>query len=105
MPEYPWVATLDESQLTEGNMAPVFPRGLSMLLIRKGGRVYALANRCAHMGCTLAGGQLDGPNLQCECHDWKYDISTGEFVDAPMIRIPTYQTRSEAGKIWVKLEG
>ena len=99
-----WVPTLDESQLLEDSVTPVFPKGVSIILIRKEGRIYALRNRCAHMSCTLAGGRLDGYTLQCSCHDWKYDITTGEFLAAREIAIPTYGCKSQDGKIFVKLE-
>jgi 3-phenylpropionate/trans-cinnamate dioxygenase ferredoxin subunit len=104
MKEHVWVPALDEARLEEGTIALAFPKGISIILIRKDGHTYALRNRCAHMSCTLAGGRLDGYTLQCPCHDWRYDITTGEFLDAREITIPTYPCRSEDGKILVKME-
>jgi 3-phenylpropionate/trans-cinnamate dioxygenase ferredoxin subunit len=99
-----WRPTLDESDLREADIGVAVPHGISIVLIKKNGRVYALRNRCAHMGCTLAGGRLDGYTLQCPCHEWRFDITSGEFVDAREIRIPTYNCRSHEGKIWILLE-
>ena len=42
--------------------------------------------------------------LQCPCHEWKYDITTGEFLDARVITVPTYRCKSEDGKVLVELE-
>jgi len=99
-----WVPTLDESLLQEDTINLVFPKGVSIILIKRGGQIYALRNRCAHMSCTLAGGRLDGYTLQCPCHEWKYDITTGEFLEARAITIPTYRCKSQDGKILVNLE-
>jgi nitrite reductase/ring-hydroxylating ferredoxin subunit len=98
-----WVPALDESALAEGAIAVVYPQGLSILLIRTGGRVFALRNRCAHMACTLARGKLEGYSLRCPCHTWRFDIRTGEFLDAREISIPTYECRSVGHVIHIRL--
>src|SRR5258708_35452175 len=90
-----WVPTLDESELHEDTVYLTFPKGVSIILIKKDGRVYALRNRCAHMSCTLAGGRLDGYTLQCPCHEWKYDITTAEVLEAREITVPPYPCKSE----------
>jgi nitrite reductase/ring-hydroxylating ferredoxin subunit len=99
-----WVPTLDESHLQEETINLVSPKGVSIILIKKDARIFALRNRCAHMSCTLAGGRLDGYTLQCPCHEWKFDITTGEFIAAREIKVQTYPCKSQDGKIHVKLE-
>ena len=104
MEEDLWVPTLDESHLREETINLVSPKGVSIILIKKDARVFALRNRCAHMACTLAGGRLDGYTLQCPCHEWTFDIATGEFIAAREIKVQTYPCKSQDGKILVKLE-
>lgn len=104
MKESTWVPALDESDLTEDTINMSFPKGVSIILIKKAGHIYALRNQCAHMSCTLSGGRLDGYTLQCPCHEWKFDITTGEFIDAREIKVQTYVCKSQDGKIHVKLE-
>jgi len=99
-----WVNALDESQLAEDTINVAFPKGVSIILIKKGGRIFALRNRCAHMACTLASGQLDGYTLQCPCHEWKFDIATGEFLAARTLRVPIYRCKTESGKVFIELE-
>jgi nitrite reductase/ring-hydroxylating ferredoxin subunit len=99
-----WVRVVDESALMEGTINLVFPRGVSIILIKRDARIYALRNRCAHMSCTLAGGRLDGHTLQCPCHEWKFDITTGEFIDARELKVQTYPCKSEDGQVQVKME-
>ena len=105
MDENVWIPTLDESDLQEGAISLVFPKGVSIILIKKQGQIYALRNRCAHMSCTLAGGRLDNYTLQCPCHEWKFDITSGEFLAAREIKVQTYLCKTQDGKVHVKLEG
>ncbi len=100
----PWVFVIEEKKLQENSVSPVFPKGLSVLLIKKAGQIYAISNKCAHMGCGIGGGSLKDYTLQCLCHDWRYDIRTGEFLDAREIKIPMYPWRLVDGGIYVNIE-
>ncbi len=99
-----WVPTVDDAKVKEGRYVPVYPKGLGILVVRQDGDLFAVANKCAHMGCPLEGGKLDGFTLECPCHDWRFDVRDGEFLDASEIRIPTYAVRVEDGKVLVRVE-
>ena len=98
-----WTSVLDDSALPEGQMAAVYPLGVNVLLARVGGAVYAISGKCAHMACPLFMGKLAGYTLTCPCHDWRFDIRTGKFLDAPELGVAVYPTKSEAGKLFVNL--
>jgi nitrite reductase/ring-hydroxylating ferredoxin subunit len=49
-------------------------------------------------------GTLDGYNLVCPCHDWRYDIRTGRFRAAPELGLTVYPVKAETGKIYVSLQ-
>jgi len=100
----PWVFVIEEKIVREDGMYFVFPKGLSVLLIKKAGQIYALSNKCAHMGCGMGAGVLKGYTVQCPCHDWKYDIRTGEFLDAREIKIPMYPWKLVDGRIYINVE-
>lgn len=98
-----WVFAIEEEKLPENTLQAVFPKGIPILLIKRGGKIHAISNKCAHMACTLAGGFLEGPTIKCPCHDWKFDIRTGEFLDAKEITITTYELRLSEKKVFVKV--
>ena len=98
-----WVQAADETKLKEDWINVAFPKGISVVLVKREGKLFAVRNRCYHMSCTMGGGKLDGYILQCPCHDWRYDIRTGEFLDAKELRIDTYETKVEGGKVYVRL--
>jgi len=91
------------AKIPEGRPYAVFPRGLPVLLVRRGAEVYALENRCAHMGCPLAAGTLDGYVLTCPCHDWRFDVRDGRFLDAPELGVRTYAASLRAGRVFVRI--
>ena len=33
------------------------------------------------------------------CHDWRFDVRSGTFADAPELGIQVYAAKSEAGKL------
>jgi len=91
------------AQLAEGKPLAVFPRGLPVLLVRRGNAVFALENRCPHMGCPLAAGSLEGYTLTCPCHDWRFDIRDGKFSNAAEIKARVYAVEISGGKVRVRI--
>jgi|ERR1035438_2552604 nitrite reductase/ring-hydroxylating ferredoxin subunit len=98
-----WTYVMDDSGLPEGGMAPVYPLGVNVLLARVGGAIYAVSGKCAHMACPLFTGRLEGYTVVCPCHDWRFDVRTGRFLDAPELGLTAYPTKFEGGKLFVSL--
>lgn len=100
-----WVSTIDDSKVLDGRYVAVYPKGLGVLLVRIGGELHAISNKCAHMACPLEGGKLEDGVITCPCHDWRFDVRSGEFLDAPELKLATYPTKVEGGKVLVGLRG
>jgi 3-phenylpropionate/trans-cinnamate dioxygenase ferredoxin subunit len=100
-----WIHALQSEQLLDGKAVPVKINGQRVVLARAGGKIFALHNECPHLGCPLHRGRLDGFLLQCPCHDWLFDLRTGEFTLAPEIKIPTFPAREENGEILLRTGG
>ena len=56
------------------------------------------------MACPLSAGAIEGYTIKCPCHDWTFDIRTGEFLDAKEIRIPVFEWKLKDGKIFIKMK-
>merc|ERR1719183_3198141 len=58
--------------------------GQKVLLAADGGEVYALSNKCAHMGISLVGktkllqGEVSGGCITCPAHGTKFALKNGE---------------------------
>lgn len=98
-----WTYVIEETALPDGGMTPVYPLGVNLVIARVGGTVYAVEGKCTHMACPLFMGVLDGYTLTCPCHDWRFDIRTGKFLDAPELGLAVYPTKTEEGKLFVDL--
>lgn len=98
-----WQAACEAKALHEKGRIAVRVQGRPILLIAQQGAIYALHNHCPHLGCPLARGQVEGYSLICPCHDWAFDIRSGEFLHAPEIKVQTFETRVASGHVYVKL--
>ena len=74
------VARTDE--LDEGQMTHVIIGSQDILLAKVEGTVYAMDNRCGHLGTLLHEGDLDRGIVECPGHKIHYNVTTGEYVGA-----------------------
>lgn len=100
-----WIRVLSETDLPEGKAVRAGAAAFQLVLARVRGEVYALENICPHLGCPLHRGKLEGYNLICPCHDWTFDIRTGEFTAAREIKIRVFPVKLEAGSILAGING
>ena len=64
-----WTPVLDEAELEERKLAGATADGVEVLLVRSRERLYAIADRCSHRGCSLQEGKLnDDDTVTCPCH-------------------------------------
>jgi 3-phenylpropionate/trans-cinnamate dioxygenase ferredoxin subunit len=64
----------------EGVMREVKADDREVLMVRSGGKFYAAAARCPHMGGRLAQGKLEGTVVTCPLHGSQFDLSDGHVV-------------------------
>lgn len=105
--EYPekYTAVFDDDELKEGKPVRADYKGVPILLVRKDGDVFALAETCAHLGGPLSEGKLDGACIVCPWHGSTFDLATGDVVEGPSaFPQPRMETRVRAGKIEVRRE-
>lgn len=95
---------MDDTALIEGAPTAVYPLGVNVLLARVDGAIHAVSGACAHLGCPLITGALEGHTLMCPCHDWRFDLRTGRFLDAPELGLRVFNTRFDQGKIFINLD-
>ena len=67
----------------------------TLVLIRNGDGVYALDNRCPHMGFPLDRGSVDDGILTCHWHHARFDLATGGTFDLWADDVPAFPTDSD----------
>src|SRR5918995_461717 len=73
-----------------------------ILVIYDGGRVFALDNRCPHMGFPLDRGSMEDGILTCHWHHARFDLASGCTFDLWADDIPTCPVEVRDGEVWVK---
>lgn len=86
----------------EGGCLAADADGLPIVLVRDGGRVTALENRCPHAGAPLSEGFVEPGRITCSWHGWTFDSSTGASLDDPALSVPAFEVRVEDGEIYVR---
>src|SRR5690554_905085 len=64
-------------------------------------QIYALDNRCPHMGFPLHMGSLCDGILTCHWHHARFDACSGGTFDPWADDVPTYEVKLEESQIWV----
>ena len=98
-----FVPVLADSELAEGQMRRVEAGGVSVLVARRDGAVFAVAEVCSHMGGPLAEGQLEGDSVRCPWHGSRFALEDGRVLDGPAtFPQPCFDARIRGGRIEVR---
>ncbi|WP_247514234.1 Rieske (2Fe-2S) protein [Bradyrhizobium sp. 157] len=73
-----------------------------ILVIYDRGRVFALDNRCPHMGFPLERGSLEDGILTCHWHHARFDLESGCTFDLWADDVPICPCEVRNGNVWVK---
>jgi len=73
-----------------------------ILLVYDRGRVFALDNRCPHMGFPLERGSVEDGILTCHWHHARFDLESGSTFDLWADDVPIFPVELRNGEVWVK---
>ncbi len=99
-----YIKALELKDLPIGQKKIVTLKGMAILLVNDNGTVYAINNKCPHMGGSLGDGELRGTMITCPRHGSSYEIVTGKNVGAAKIGIIKVNVK-DAQTYPVKVEG
>jgi nitrite reductase/ring-hydroxylating ferredoxin subunit len=96
-------AVLPESTLVEGMPTRAIYQGVPILLVRRGERIFALADTCSHFGGPLSKGKLVGDSIVCPYHSSRFALQDGRVLDGPAVHSqPCLEVRIRDGQIEVR---
>ncbi len=98
-----FIPTINETELKDRTMKMVNVAGKDILLARINNEVYGISHICPCMKCDLAQGKLEGYNVICPCHGWKFDVRTGIYLKTKKKLLTTYRCKIENGKIHIEI--
>jgi len=98
-----YTRVMADGELAENTPTKVDAGGVSVVLVKQGKQIYALADTCVHAGCSLSGGAVEGQTIVCPCHGSQFDLRDGAVINGPATRSePSYKVRVKEGSIEVK---
>ena len=90
------------ADLAEGAMLAGHVGDDDVLLVRQGGKLFALSAHCTHYHGPLADGLLVGDTVRCPWHHAHFSLQTGEAIAAPALSpLGCWQVDERGGKIIV----
>jgi len=98
-----FLRALRESELREGQPVRAEIDGLRVVLVKRNGRVYAIGERCSHLGGPLAEGEVRDDSIVCPWHGSRFALADGRVLDGPAtMPQPCFETRLRDGFVEVR---
>jgi 5,5'-dehydrodivanillate O-demethylase oxygenase subunit len=103
-----WMPVYRAEDLPQGQAKPVRVMSEDFTLYRgESGKAQVIAYRCPHRGAQMHLGWVEGEDIRCVYHGWKF-AGTGECLEQPAedggfarkVRIRTYPTREYLGLVY-----
>ena len=98
MPEHIVGKTSDIDEGT-GKTFPI--EGQTIAVFNNGEEFFAIEDTCKHKGGSLGGGELNGDTITCPLHGWQYNITNGECLMNPQVKMKNFSVKVENGEISV----
>ena len=93
-------AALDVTEVPERQPTKARAGAQTLVLVRRGDRMDALHDTCAHAGCSLSDGTIVGDTIRCGCHGSRFKLADGSVVVGPAtFDQPAYEVRRAEGKL------
>jgi len=73
-----------------------------ILVVYDHGRIFALDNRCPHMGFPLERGSVEDGILTCHWHHARFDLASGCTFDLWADDVPSCPVEVRGSEIWVQ---
>lgn len=74
------ISVAKSSEVKEGEVLAVKFENKKAMLTRVDGKVYAVENKCPHLGMPLAKGKVCNNAITCRWHGATFDLKTGENI-------------------------
>ncbi|MFM1816239.1 MAG: hypothetical protein RLZ98_2934 [Pseudomonadota bacterium] len=99
------IALCKTDEVEDGKSIKVETEGLELAVFNLGGEFYVMEDLCSHGPGSLSEGFIEGEEIECDFHNGRFNIKTGEPT-APPCLVPQkiYKTTIEGGTIYIDTE-
>jgi len=101
-----WIDVAPADSVSENAPLPVEAAGEAIVIVRCGGLLYAVEDRCTHDGESLGGAQIEDCEIVCPRHFSHFSLKSGEALTPPAYEpLRTYAVREANGRVLVEVPG
>lgn len=94
---------LPASELADSQPTRATHDGVPILLVRRGERVFAMAETCSHFNGPLSEGKLVDGSIECPYHASRFALEDGRVINGPAVHPqPCLEVRIREGQIEVR---
>ena len=100
-----WVEAVPFDSIEEEDLVRFDHDGRTYVIVRTGGRIYALDGLCTHEAAHLADGLVNGLVLECPKHSGRFDVRDGRALRVPArVNLRTYATKVDGGLVYIDID-
>ena len=85
--------------------------GKPILVVLLRDKVYAIQDKCSHLGASLTKGTQEENHVKCHAHHAVFDVTNGDvvekahvgFIKMPTKKLKTFPTEVKEGNVYVDL--
>ena len=96
-----WIQVCSSEELERVGVKVIPGEGRPVAVFFDQGKVYALDNRCPHMGFPLHRGTVNDGILTCHWHHAKFDLAGGCTFDPFADDVASFPVEVRDGMVWL----
>jgi ferredoxin-nitrite reductase len=98
-PERPMIRP---QEIAEGSAKLLRSKGEEMAVFKSNGRLYGIQNICPHEGGQLCNGWIEGGEVVCPLHGYKFDLKTGACSTDPKLKVKIFRLVAQGDQFAVE---
>jgi Fe-S cluster biogenesis protein NfuA/nitrite reductase/ring-hydroxylating ferredoxin subunit len=100
-----WLPAGTLQEIPDGSIRALDAGGADVILFRRGSAVTCFQDACSHLGLGISTGTISDEVITCPHHGFQYNLTTGECVTAPVVRLRSHEVRVTGDRVDIRLAG
>lgn len=93
---------LRADDIPEGKAKLARVKGQEMAVFKQNGKLYGVQNICPHEGGQLCNGWIEGTEVVCPLHKYKFDLQTGACSTDPSLKVKVFRLVTQGQETMVE---
>ena len=99
------IALCRTEEIAPGTALKVETAGLTLAVFNLNGHFFAMDDACSHGPGSLSEGYIEGEEIECDFHNGRFNIKTGEVTSPPcMIAQKIYPVTVADGQVFIEAD-